>query len=385
MRVMYLNADPGIPVLGHKGASVHVRAVASALCARGAEVIVAAPRIAAEGDVLDASVLLAPISPVLPKSLADTAAVRAAMDAQTAEVLALVRDHEVDAIHERFSLFSDAGVRAAAAARIPHTLEVNAPLREEAERFRVLPHPALAAAVERVVLAATSQVLVVSQALVPHAVAAGADPARVTVLPNGVAVDVPTAGEAAHEPGTFTVGFAGSLKPWHGVEILLEAIDMAAAAAPGLRLEVVGHGPLADLVEQTGPAGGRLRYLGALPHRRTLEHVAGWDAGVAPYLPMEDFYFSPLKVLEYMAVGVCPVTSALGELPDLLGDGARGVLVEPGDAGALSRALVGLASDPAGARRMGAAARAHVLAHRGWAHHATRILQALSSHAVVPG
>ena len=56
------------------------------------------------------------------------------------------------------------------------------------------------------------------------------------------------------------------------------------------------------------------------------KHVA-WDVGVAPYLPLDDFYFSPLKVLEYMAVGLCPVASDLGDLPALLGDGGRGLLV----------------------------------------------------------
>jgi len=225
MRVLYLNADPGIPVLGHKGASVHVRELTRALVRAGIEVVVAAPRIEPEGEVLDDRAELAAISPVLPRSLADPADVRIAMDVQAAEVLAVARAHGADAIYERFSLFSDAGVRAAAALRIPHALEVNAPLREEASRFRTLPHARLAAQVEREVLEATGRVLVVSAPLVERVVAAGARPGSVEVLPNGVASEVPLATPDSTSD-SLTVGFAGSLKAWHGVEVLLEAVGL---------------------------------------------------------------------------------------------------------------------------------------------------------------
>lgn len=382
MRILYLNADPGVPVLGHKGASVHVRELTRALIRAGAEVVVAAPRVAPEGDVLEADAELTAIAPVLPKSLKESADVRAAMSAQAAEVLVLARKHAVDGIYERLSLFSDAGVRAAAHLGIPHVLEVNAPLREEAARFRTLPHQELAAEVEREVLSATARVLVVSPALADYAVAGGAARASVEVVPNGVAGDVPIATATADGAGEqFTVGFAGSLKPWHGIEVLVAAAEEAATRAPTLRFEIVGDGPLAHLIDDSALPADRLRLLGALPHRATLERIATWDAGLAPYLPLDGFYFSPLKVLEYMAAGVCPVASALGELPELLGEGSRGVLVPAGDADVLAGSLVALAGNPARARALGAAARAHVVAHRGWDANATRILAALSSPA----
>jgi glycosyltransferase involved in cell wall biosynthesis len=382
MRVMYLNADPGVPVLGHKGASVHVRELARALVRAGAEVVVAAPRVEPEGDVLDAPVVLEPIAPVLPKSLKEPADVRAAMSAQAGEVLQLARANPVDGIYERLSMFSDAGVRAAADLGVPHVLEVNAPLRDEAARFRTLPHAELAAEVERSVLSSTSRVLVVSEPLVAYVTAGGAARAAVEVVPNGVAADVPVATSRDGSP-TFTVGFAGSLKAWHGIEVLVTAAERAVAAAPGLRLEVVGDGPLAHLLDESALPAGRMSLLGALPHRRTLERIATWDAGVAPYLPLDDFYFSPLKVLEYMAAGVCPVASALGELPELLGGGARGVLVPAGDAPALADALVALAGDPAAAHTLGAAAREHVVAQRSWDYNAGRVLEALSARSAV--
>src|SRR5262249_16679236 len=152
MRLLYLSADPGVPVLGHKGASVHVRAMVRAFAVAGAEVVVASPRVAFEGEPLEARATLAEIEPVQPKSIRDEAGLRTAVERQTEAILALAAESSVDAIYERLSLFSVGGVEAALSLGIPHVLEVNAPLRIEAARFRSLPHPQLAMQLEGTVL-----------------------------------------------------------------------------------------------------------------------------------------------------------------------------------------------------------------------------------------
>jgi len=374
-RLLYLTADPGVPVLGHKGASVHVRELTRALHRSGAQLLIASPRIQPEGDALGLDVPLTWIPPVLPRELGPVD-MRAAMDAQTADVLAAATAHGADAIYERFSLFSRAGSQAARALGIPHVLEVNAPLRREAIQFRCLRHPDLALEVEREVLTGATRVLVVSPVLVEHVQQLGVPRAHIEVVPNGVAaIAVPA---VARPPGTaLRVGFAGSLKPWHGIATLLQACSLAAHDLPGLTLEVIGHGPLAGDVTSHAVAPAVLTALGALPHGQVMQHIARWDVGVAPYAAADDFYFSPLKVLEYMAAGVCPVASALGELPDLLGHGKRGVLVPPGDVPALARALRDLAGDPKRRVTLGRAAREHVAAHRSWDTNAQRVLLAI--------
>ena len=96
---------------------------------------------------------LAWIPPVLPKHHTHAQTLLAAMEAQTVAVERLARKLHAEAVYERFSLFSTAGVRAAEALGIPHLLEVNAPLRDEAARFRVLPHGAVAEQAEQQVFA----------------------------------------------------------------------------------------------------------------------------------------------------------------------------------------------------------------------------------------
>src|SRR5437870_5096062 len=123
MRILYLSCDPGIPVLGHKGASVHVREMASALSRLGAEVAIASPRTEPMGDILDAPVELVPIPAALTKR--SEAELRAALEAQSETVTEVARVFGADAIYERYALFGSSGIAAAAALGIPHVLEVN--------------------------------------------------------------------------------------------------------------------------------------------------------------------------------------------------------------------------------------------------------------------
>jgi glycosyltransferase involved in cell wall biosynthesis len=371
MRLLYLSGDQGIPVLGHKGASVHVRELGSALSDLGAEVAIVSPRTEPAGDVLDAAVRLMPIPPI--PANASEADLRAAIETQREAVAEVAHSFAADAIYERYSLFGGAGVEVAASLGIPHVLEVNAPLRAEARRFRTLPHPGLAAEIEHSVFDGTNRVLAVSRTLRRWLEEEGVEPERIEVVPN--AVDPDHMGRRRlRDDDEYVLGFCGSLKAWHGVDVLLEACSVAFAQEPRLRLEVVGSGPLEHLLDSASLPADRVRAFGAFTHADALERLRDWDVGVAPYLPLEDFYFSPLKVVEYMAVGLCPVASDLGDLPALLDDGGRGVLVPAGNAERLASAFLELASDRERAAELGRRAREYVLDAHTWQKNARVVL-----------
>jgi glycosyltransferase involved in cell wall biosynthesis len=63
------------------------------------------------------------------------------------------------------------------------------------------------------------------------------------------------------------------------------------------------------------------------------------DVAVAPYPGNLDFYFSPLKVVEYLAAGLPVVVSDIGQLSHLVSHGETGWLCPPGDEVALADAL----------------------------------------------
>jgi glycosyltransferase involved in cell wall biosynthesis len=377
MRLLYVSADPGIPILGHKGASVHVREFVAALSAEGVSVAIASPRVRPEGDRLDAPADLVEIAPVVAKQHRDAASLHAAIDEQTRELTRLAEEVGANAIYERYSLHSRAGAEAAEALDLPYILEVNAPLRDEARRFRTLAHPDVAAETEERVYEAADRVFAVSTSLAALLREEGVAPRKLEVLGNAV---TPAKFPPHRLQRGFTVGFAGSLKAWHGVDVLTDAVCAAAADVPDLRLEVVGDGPVAPVLDKVELPAERFVRHGARSHSETLGLLASWDVGVAPYVAASPtFYFSPLKVVEYMAAGACPVASDLGEIRALLGDDERGVLVPPGDRRALRSALVELATDRRRTAALGARAREYAHRSLSWRRNARRALACVHS------
>jgi glycosyltransferase involved in cell wall biosynthesis len=380
MRILYLTADPGVPPLGGKGSSVHVRALVGALTTCGASVVVASPRSDGSDEHLSGAPLLG-IPAVLPRSYPTSASLCAAIRRQSMAIERIARQFDVEGVYERFSLFSDGGVRAARRLNIPHVLEVNAPLRWEARSFRLLLYPAEAELIERRVLAATDRVFAVSNELAVRLAADGVDERKIDVVPNAVDPGKTHARVERGEAAPFVVGFAGSLKPWHGIDVLVEACRHALRAVPRLCVEIVGDGPAACELDRLAAERG-VTVHGHRSHAQVLALMSRWDAGLAPYLPVANFYFSPLKVLEYMAAGVCPIASDLGQIRSLLGAGSRGVLVEPANPQALAAAIVDLARHRGRAAALGANAARYVRASHTWSHNARRALTALRNDRV---
>jgi glycosyltransferase involved in cell wall biosynthesis len=179
--------------------------------------------------------------------------------------------------------------------------------------------------------------------------------------------------------GTFTVGFVGTLKPWHGLSILVEAFAIFHDHDSNRQLLIVGDGPereslVADLSARKLLEAACAHLTGAVAPSQVPGLVASMDVAIAPYPPLSAFYFSPLKVYEYMAAGRPVIASRIGQLANLIEDGVNGLLCPAGDPVALAAALDRLRREPELRARLGRAARATVLRHHTWEAVARRIL-----------
>jgi glycosyltransferase involved in cell wall biosynthesis len=211
------------------------------------------------------------------------------------------------------------------------------------------------------VFSSAKAIAAVSRALVDYATRVAPSTLAMWIA-NGVDVDgfataVPV--RLAHQPGSVVIGFVGSMKAWHGVSDLLEAFGSLAPRHPEIRLVVAGSGPEEGaLRNQVGHSDlvDRVSFVGSLPHDRVAGLIRGFDIGVAPYRPSADFYFCPLKVLEYLGAGIPTVFPTLGDLPDIVGD--TGVGYQPGSVAALTEALARLVVDPGLRQAMAASAGA---------------------------
>ena len=366
MRIAYVTVDPGIPVFGTKGASVHIQEVVRELIRRGHDVTVHTTR--AGRDIPDD---LAGLEVIETRIDADDPGARErAQQEVSARIAARIIADGADLVYERYSLFSTALAEVTDATGAAGVLEVNAPLIEEQRTHRVLvDEEAAAKALARQVAAATATVAV-------------SDPVRdwvrertgsesVHTVPNGVSITriVPR----PEDIGDPVVTFVGTLKPWHGVADLLAA---AALAKRPWKLRIIGDGPeRAALEEQAAGLGIEVDFRGAVAPADMPGQLAGSAIGVAPYPDLggeQQQYFSPLKVYEYLAAGLPVVASAVGQLPQILGE--LGTLVPPSDPAALAAAIDTLAADPVLRGKLGWRGRMQAEEKHSWAGAVDRIL-----------
>jgi len=367
INVAYICADPGVPVFGSKGCSVHVQEGLRALIRLGAHVTLFAQRVGGPAPPDLQNVLVCPLS-TLPRE-GDKERERAAFLANENIARHLYFHGPFDLVYERYSLWNYAGMTYAQNHLIPGILEVNAPLIEEQSRHRVLIHRSTAKTVARRVFNEATTLVAVSEELASYLSGYASESERIMVEPNGVNPDRFRPNLAVSDPDTFTVGFVGSLKPWHGLDVLTAAFDRVRQKRPNARLLIVGDGPERAALEADLEARGcrQLATLtGALPPADVPRHINTMDAAVAPYPLLEDFYFSPLKIVEYMACGVPVAASGIGQVSRLVSDGVTGLLCPPGDPSALAESLIRLHDDAALRTRLGKNARKAIAENHSW-------------------
>ena len=156
------------------------------------------------------------------------------------------------------------------------------------------------------------------------------------------------------------------LIPKKGLSNLVEACRILTGRGVALNCTIAGSGPLAEsLTSQIRAAGleERVRLTGTtMPQEEFPAFLHSADLFCLPCVkaPDGDMDGLPITLMEAMACGVPVVSTRLVGIPDLVIDDETGVLVEPGDAGALADALQALLADPDRACRLAAAGRRHV-------------------------
>ena len=429
MKILYLCPDLGIPVLGRKGASVHVRELIGAFACAGHHVTLAAQTLIKSSSETPAKVS-ARVIQVLPDPATTTAAQRLkefnerlglenSLPGELRRVLYnkqlahglkrwFMRNRPAF-IYERASLYATAGARLAEKFRVPLIVELNAPLAVEQSAYRATGFGELAARAERWTLTHADAVIVVSAELRKHVISLGVSSKKIHVMPNGVntglffadysgrglqAASPPTASSrqkitdssrrrkrsglkpALHPP---TLGFVGGLRPWHGVEVLPRLLARLKKNHPRIRLVIAGDGQLREELGRGFKKRGlsqHVTFTGALQHEEVPDVIRQFDIALAPYpKPGHDFYFSPLKLFEYMACGVAVVAARLGQITDVVTDGKTGLLYPPGDLDALTARCEKLLANTKLRATIGAAAAKFVHNKFTWDKNAARVVK----------
>jgi glycosyltransferase involved in cell wall biosynthesis len=365
MKAAYVCTDPGVPAFGRKGASVHMREVLRAMVRAGVEVTLVTRRIDAPPPPELAQVHV--INLGIPRG-ADRE--RALLESAPEVRDALDACGRLDVIYERHALWSAAAMEYARDNNITGLLEVNAPLVQEQAAYREITHSALALDAVRRSFRSASAVIAVSDEVGHYISDTEPACAGVHVIPNGVDTDRfnPTVPAAFPPPTleTTTVGFVGTLKPWHGVDTLIRAIH-AACTDGSRRLLIVGDGPERQALEQLARSlGVNAVFTGAVDPTTIPALLTSMDICVAPYPDLNGFYFSPLKLYEYMAAGRAIVAANIGQVAKVIQHEAEGLLYPAGDVSALAASLRRLHDCRDLRQRLGIAARQSAVQHHTW-------------------
>lgn len=364
MKILYVASDQRIP--GRTGGSVHVEEVARGLSERGHDVhVVALP---GEGTA-PKDFTLHPSPMWVEHRFFRWTARRGVGE--------LLDELGSDAVMERYYNFAGEGVRAAAERGIPVLLEVNAPLKEHPGSWKrrldaltvIRPMRRLRDAMcER-----ASAIVTPLPSIVPddvsaekvHRVSWGANVElfRPDVEPK----PLPIPEECP------VVVFSGSFRPWHGADVLVRA----AKKLPRAFFLFVGDGPslakTRELVDELG-LRERVYFTGAVPYHDMPGYLRRAHVGVAPYQPQRlgsmqlGFFWSPLKIFEYMATGLPVVTIDVPPLREIVRP-TEGVLVPDGDDTAWGEAIGSLVGDLESARAKGRSGRERVVSEFSWQRH----------------
>jgi glycosyltransferase involved in cell wall biosynthesis len=177
------------------------------------------------------------------------------------------------------------------------------------------------------------------------------------------------------ETDAVVVGYVGAFVLWHGVHWYVDAISERIRENPKLILLMVGDGRAYEQVRETVVSRGladRVLLPGRVSHERVPEVMSAMDFAV---LPDSNEFGSPMKLFEFMAMGVPVLAPDLPPIAEVIEDGQTGWLFPRRDVEACIDATMSMANDPTSVRAVGKRARARVLERHQWTHNAREIVR----------
>ncbi len=416
--ILYINADRGIPVWGQSGGSAHIRDFTEAAIQSGAKVTI----VTARSKPADSSAPEADVHKIKFRRYGETFQnhwERCSKDRNkghdkncdkddlakeirsfyantilSQQLPDLSAKNNFSLVYERYSLFSFAGIAFAKSHNLPYVLEVNSPLIEEALLHRHLHMRELADSVANYLFTNANKIIAVSQEVANYIVNVSPT-ANVAVAPNAVnptrfqrcqiqnnhssSEDRTIATSLSHLEGAFTVGYLGSLRPWHGLNNLIEAFATFSKKTTNAHLLIIGDGknvrPQLEAMCQNLGITDSVTFTGEAANADVPEYLSHCDTLVAPYPAIDNFYFSPLKVFEYMASGKPIIASDIGQISELFKNKESALLTEPGNIPELVEAMQLISADPQLAKRLATTAYDNARALHSWDTRMNQILQ----------
>ena len=296
----------------------------------------------------------------------------------------LIKNFKPDLIYKRHAKSDWGPVLAANKHGIPIILEVNCVYSGESlSEFEPLYFPSLGRKVERWICLHVDKNITVSTPLKDELISLGVPSHQIVVMPNGAnfekfhpGIDGSEIKEKYKLNGKLVLGFTGTLWRWHGLDFLLHTLSKIDIRSEKLHLLVVGDGRYRSKLEElTGRLGLErfVTFTGKVPHDEIPKYIAAMDITILPAERRR--HASPMKILEYMAMGKPVIAPRMTNIEEIIEDGKDGILFDPDNGEDLKRAILVLTKDKELRIKLGQEARRKIVNKLNWINNARKVLE----------
>ncbi|MBM3254443.1 MAG: glycosyltransferase family 4 protein, partial [Candidatus Omnitrophica bacterium] len=301
-----------------------------------------------------------------------------------------------DIIYQRYNILNYSGVTLARHLKIPFILEIHSFATWTRQHWSRTKGRFLRSIhnVEMLNLKAADLLIVVSEPLRKDLINLGIDEKKILVNPIGVdpqkfnpevEAELRTQGlkrQLKIGSDKVIVGFAGSFGPWHGIPELTEAIYeiLSKHLCSNACFLLIGDGQYRADTEKKLRNYENVIFTGQVPYTEIQYYLAFCNILVVPNNPPmhgKEFFGSPTKMFEYMAMGKAIVASNLGQIGLVLENSKTAILVEPGNIRELINGILMLVKDGNLRENLGKNARKKVIAEHTWKENTKRVMEAV--------
>jgi glycosyltransferase involved in cell wall biosynthesis len=248
-------------------------------------------------------------------------------------------------IYERMAPFRQVGYLASKRARIPWLLEINDPMQETLQYY---PSPLRRYGIWLgwKMAAKADGIVVGSRRLKEYFVAHGIAADRILVTYPTVDYDsFQRPQDTSSRHSAVRIGFVGSMKVWHGGDLLIRAFKALLRNVGDVELDMIGDGPEIDRWKELAVTLGvqqKVTFHGSVDFQHMPNVIRDWDICA---IPNATWYGSPTKLFEYGAIGKTVIGPTDTPIDEIITHGVNGFLFKKGDVDGLADGLHKLVQD----------------------------------------
>ncbi|MBN1638050.1 MAG: glycosyltransferase [Ignavibacteriales bacterium] len=271
----------------------------------------------------------------------------------------ILKNENPDLLIYRLHSYFFSGLLAAKLLKIPVIIEADTPNIYEDMVFqpKIWHLPLIGCYIEKCVIQNAKMTICVSNDAKNYFIDKGIPEYKIAVITNGADtnkfgpfIDDDLIRQKYRITNRICIGFIGSFHFWHGVENLFKIIKSIVNSNPGAVFMMVGDGgPLKQTFEtyvREENLENNVIFTGYIPYKEIPLYLAAMDVVLAPYPKLNFFYYSPIKIFEYMAAGKTVITSRIGQTAEIIQDGVNGLLSEPGNIEEMIKKLSDIIKSP---------------------------------------